>query len=82
VSLPLLRSHVRGAWAEGGAPGETLVNPATEEPLAQAAGAEIDRRAVLDYARTRGGPALRALSFAERGVLLKAMCDAMRGARS
>jgi putative SOS response-associated peptidase YedK len=35
----------------------------------------------LAFARDAGGPALRALSFAERGAILKGMADALQGAR-
>jgi oxepin-CoA hydrolase/3-oxo-5,6-dehydrosuberyl-CoA semialdehyde dehydrogenase len=75
-----LRSYVQGRWVDGSGL-ETLVNPATEEPLARAGSQGIDRAGALDFARTRGGPALRALSFAERGALLKAMCDQVQAHR-
>jgi 3,4-dehydroadipyl-CoA semialdehyde dehydrogenase len=76
-----LRSYVGGRWVEGTGPLDTLVNPATEEPLARAGAGGIDRKAALDFARTKGGPALRALTFAERGALLKAVCDALTAHR-
>ena len=38
--------------------------------------------AVLDHARTVGGPALRALTFAERGALLRAATDALQAHRN
>jgi 3,4-dehydroadipyl-CoA semialdehyde dehydrogenase len=75
-----LRSYVQGRWVEGQGL-ETLVNPATEEPLAEAGSDGIDRAAALDFARRRGGPALRAMTFAERGALLKGMCDAIQAHR-
>ena len=37
--------------------------------------------AALEHARSKGGPALRALSFAERGALLKAMSDVIHAHR-
>jgi 3,4-dehydroadipyl-CoA semialdehyde dehydrogenase len=77
VSQRTLPSYTGGAWVEGAGDLQTLVNPATEEPLAQVAAGGIDRRAALEFARTRGGPALRALTFGERGALLKAMSDAL-----
>ena len=76
-----LRSFVSGAWTEGTGTLQTLVNPATEEPLARAGTGGIDMAAALDYARSKGGPALRALSFAERGALLKAMSDTIQAHR-
>jgi oxepin-CoA hydrolase/3-oxo-5,6-dehydrosuberyl-CoA semialdehyde dehydrogenase len=76
-----LRSYVAGAWAEGKGTLQTLVNPATEEPLARAGTGGIDMAAALAHARTKGGPALRALSFAERGALLKGMSDVIQAHR-
>jgi 3,4-dehydroadipyl-CoA semialdehyde dehydrogenase len=78
----VLPSFVCGGWFEGTGDLETLVNPATEEPLARAGAAGIDRRAALEHARSRGGPALRALTFAERGAILKAVCDALTAHRN
>jgi oxepin-CoA hydrolase/3-oxo-5,6-dehydrosuberyl-CoA semialdehyde dehydrogenase len=76
-----LRSYVSGQWVEGKGDLQTLVNPATEEPLAKAGTGGIDMAAALDFARTKGGPALRALTFAERGALLKAMSDVIQAHR-
>jgi len=76
-----LRSYVSGRWIEGGGNAQTLVNPATEEPLACAASDGVDLAAALEHARRVGGPALRALSFAERGALLKGMAQALQANR-
>jgi len=77
----VLRSYVGGAWVVGQGELETLVNPATEEPLAQAGSGGIDRSAALEFARAKGGAALRALTFAERGALLKGVCDQIQAHR-
>jgi oxepin-CoA hydrolase/3-oxo-5,6-dehydrosuberyl-CoA semialdehyde dehydrogenase len=76
-----LRSYVGGRWVEGTGTPQTLVNPATEEPLARASSDGVDLAAALDHARRQGGPALRALSFAERGALLKRMAETLQKAR-
>ncbi|MGC2520664.1 MAG: 3,4-dehydroadipyl-CoA semialdehyde dehydrogenase [Burkholderiales bacterium] len=76
-----LSSYLGGRWIEGTGTPQVLVNPATEEPLARASSEGIDLAAALDYARRVGGPALRALSFAERGALLKGMAQAMQAHR-
>ena len=76
-----LRSYVGGHWVEGSGTPQVLQNPATEEPLAKVSSEGIDLATALDHARTRGGPALRALSFAERGALLKAMAQAIQAHR-
>ena len=76
-----LESYLAGRWVKGAGPGQTLLNPATEEPLAAASSEGIDLAAALDHARNVGGPALRALSFAERGAVLQGMADALQEAR-
>jgi len=76
-----LRSYVGGRWVEGDGSVHQIVNPATEAGLAEVASGGIDRAAALQYARRRGGPALRALSFAARGALLQAIADAIAGVR-
>lgn len=76
-----LRSYVGGRWVAGSGAPRQLLNPATEEPIACASSEGIDLGAALDHGRRTGGPALRALSFAERGALLKAIADAMQAER-
>lgn len=79
--MRVMSSFVYGRWLQGSGTGQSLVNPATEVPLAAASSEGIDLAAALDYARDTGGPALRALSFAERGALLQGMADALQDAR-
>jgi len=76
-----LESHLAGRWQRGAGPGEGLVNPCTEEPLGSAASQGLDLAGALAFARQRGGPALRALSFAERGELLRALSRAIHARR-
>jgi oxepin-CoA hydrolase/3-oxo-5,6-dehydrosuberyl-CoA semialdehyde dehydrogenase len=77
-----LTSYVGGQWMQGqGGGGATLVNPATEEPLARASSQGVDFGAAVAYARDRGGPALRAMTFARRGELLRAMSKAIHSKR-
>jgi oxepin-CoA hydrolase/3-oxo-5,6-dehydrosuberyl-CoA semialdehyde dehydrogenase len=77
-----LKSYVGGRWTLGTGPAETLRNPATEEALASVAAEGIDRAAAVAFARARGGPALRAMTFAQRGAILKAMADVLSGHRN
>ncbi|HET7785756.1 MAG TPA: 3,4-dehydroadipyl-CoA semialdehyde dehydrogenase [Myxococcales bacterium] len=79
--MKTLRSYVQGRWAEGKEPFATLVNPATEEPLARTSTAGIDFGAALQSGRAEGGPALRELTFAQRAELLKAWSKALYAAR-
>ncbi|HEY4595230.1 MAG TPA: 3,4-dehydroadipyl-CoA semialdehyde dehydrogenase [Thermoanaerobaculia bacterium] len=79
--MKTLRSYIRGDWHEAKTGLAPLVNPSTEETIAQAGSAGIDFAAVLDYAREKGGPALRAMTFAQRGALLKEMSKVLRDHR-
>ena len=68
-----LKSYLCGSWHVGTGTGTTLYNPSTEEPVAVSNTKGLDMKSALEFAREHGGPALRALSFAERGSLLKEM---------
>jgi 3,4-dehydroadipyl-CoA semialdehyde dehydrogenase len=75
------RSSGGGAGAGGGADPAILVNPATEESLAEAPDGPLDFGAAVVWARERGGPALRALTFRQRGDLLRALSRALHARR-
>jgi oxepin-CoA hydrolase/3-oxo-5,6-dehydrosuberyl-CoA semialdehyde dehydrogenase len=79
--MKTLRSYLCGRWIEGKGAPQTLFNPATEAPLAQVSSDGLDLAAALAYSRDHGGPALRALSFAERGALLRDMAKAIQAHR-
>src|SRR5260370_13541865 len=79
--MQTLRSHVGGSWIEPVGKATTLVNPATEEPLAEVATGAVDWARAVAWSRTIGGQALRALTFAERGQLLKALSKLVHGHR-
>ena len=79
--MKTLRSYLSDRWIEGSGAPQILVNPATEEPLAQVSSEGVDLAAALEHARRKGGPALRALSFAERGAVLKDMAKAIQAHR-
>jgi 3,4-dehydroadipyl-CoA semialdehyde dehydrogenase len=79
--MQVLESYIAGRWVKGSGAAQTLFNPATEAALASASTEGVDLAAALDHARGSGGPALRALNFAERGALLQGMADALQDAR-
>jgi oxepin-CoA hydrolase/3-oxo-5,6-dehydrosuberyl-CoA semialdehyde dehydrogenase len=68
-----LQSYVCGAWQSGQDNGVALRDATTGEVIGQASSAGVDFAGVLRHAREVGGPALRALTFHERGSLLKAL---------
>ena len=57
-----LKSYVGGGWHEGEGKTATLLNPATEEPLAETGTFGVGFSAAVHYARETGGPALRAMT--------------------
>lgn len=79
--METLKSYVGGAWVAGTGKKSTLVNPTTEAPLAEASTEGLDLGGAVAYARAEGGPALRALSFAQRGELLRAVSRAIHANR-
>lgn len=79
--METLESYVSGQWVAGKGKAQTLVNPATEEPLAQTSTEGIDLGKAVAFARETGGAALRAMTFAQRGELLRAFSKAIHGAR-
>lgn len=75
--METLTSYISGAWTAGTGRMSTLVDPTTEEPLAQTSTEGLDLGKAIAFARSQGGPALRALTFAQRGELLRAMSRAI-----
>jgi phenylacetic acid degradation protein PaaN len=75
-----IESYLNGAWRSADAPKTPLVNPATEEVLAEVAPARGLDDAVR-HAREVGGPALRAMTFRQRGALLQAIAKLLHGHR-
>ena len=72
-----LKSFISGRWHEGSGETVTLLNPATEEPLAETSTEGIDFEAVLAHARSVGGPALRSMTFAERAEKLQGLYEVL-----
>ena len=68
-----LQSYAQGAWIEGGGSPVTLRHAVTGEPVAAASSEGLDFKAMLEYGRRMGGPALRRMTFHERARMLKAL---------
>jgi oxepin-CoA hydrolase/3-oxo-5,6-dehydrosuberyl-CoA semialdehyde dehydrogenase len=73
-----LGNYVTGQWITGDGEGQALYNAVTGEPLASASTEGLDFAAILDYARKTGNPALRKMTFHERGNMLKALALHLR----
>lgn len=76
-----LESFVEGKWRSGNSEGSPLFDPTTGEEIARIDANGIDFEAAFNYARKTGSPALKALSFAERGALLRAIADVLTANR-
>src|SRR5450432_3620479 len=68
-----LGNFVTGRWIEGEGELQILADAVTGIPLYQAGTGGIDFQQMLQYARTLGNPALRKMSFHERGRMLKTL---------
>src|SRR5688572_26594394 len=79
--MQTLESFVAGRWQAGSGPATAIENPTNEERIAETSSAGIDFGAVLAHAHEVGGPALRALSFGQRGELLMALSKALHERR-
>ena len=79
--MQLLASYLSGSWSQGSGATATLVNPATEAPLAEVHTGGHDLARAFQHARTVGGAELAKLTFAQRGDLLGALAKAVHGAR-
>ena len=73
----LLESYVCGRWRRGSGEGRALLDASTGETVALIDAGGIDHAAALAYARERGGPALRAMTFHQRALMLKALGQAL-----
>ncbi|MBX3175026.1 MAG: phenylacetic acid degradation bifunctional protein PaaZ [Gemmatimonadaceae bacterium] len=68
-----LKNYALGQWVEGTGKTTTLYHAVTGEPVAEASSGGLDFKAMTEYARTVGGPKLRAMTFHERAAMLKAV---------
>lgn len=68
-----LKNYIQGNWVEGTGKGAPLYNAVTGELVAEATSQGLDFKAMLEYARTVGGPKLRKMTFHERARMLKAL---------
>ncbi len=68
-----LHNYALGQWVAGAGKGKNLYDAVTGDIVATASAEGLDFAAMTNYARTVGGPALRKLTFQERGRMLKAL---------
>jgi oxepin-CoA hydrolase/3-oxo-5,6-dehydrosuberyl-CoA semialdehyde dehydrogenase len=68
-----LGNLVQDRWVEGDGEGKMLTSAVNGEPVAAISSKGLDFAAMLQHAKQVGGPALRKLTFHERGDMLKAL---------
>ncbi|TDO29174.1 phenylacetic acid degradation bifunctional protein PaaZ [Sediminibacterium goheungense] len=73
-----LENYILGKWITGDGDGQPLFNAVTGEQIATASTKGIDFKALLEYARTKGNPALRKMTFHERGLMLRSLALHLR----
>jgi 3,4-dehydroadipyl-CoA semialdehyde dehydrogenase len=79
--METLRNFTLGAWSEGRSNQAVLLNPANESAIAQTSSEGVDFARTHTYARERGGTALRAMTFRQRGEILRAMSKSIHTRR-
>ena len=70
-------NYALGDWTPGAGGFTTLYNAVTGEPVGEASSQGLDFKAMAEYARRVGGPALRRLTFHQRARMLKALATAL-----
>lgn len=75
----LLESYAAGRWFTSTAEGDPLLDASTGEEVARISSSGLDLGAMVHHARTVGGPAIRALTFHERALLLKELATHLTG---
>ncbi|MEM8988121.1 MAG: phenylacetic acid degradation bifunctional protein PaaZ [Pseudomonadota bacterium] len=72
-----MKNYAAGAWAEGRDGLVAIPSAVTGETVAETSSNGLDFKAMADYARTVGGPALRKLTFHERAYIVKDLATAI-----
>ena len=75
---PKLGNYITGRWITGDGEGQPLYNAYNGETLTHASTKGLDFGAILDYGRQTGNPALRRMTFPERGRMLRALALYLR----
>ncbi|MEK0429544.1 MAG: hypothetical protein RL001_2071 [Pseudomonadota bacterium] len=75
---PFLNNYLSGAWQAPSSPAHTLADPVTGETLATTGGAAAGLPEAFAYARSEGGRALQAMSYAQRAAMLSEALKVMQ----
>jgi oxepin-CoA hydrolase/3-oxo-5,6-dehydrosuberyl-CoA semialdehyde dehydrogenase len=73
-----LENYILGKWIQADGDGQQLYNAVTGETIAIATSNGLDFKAILEFGRNTGSPALRKMTFRERGLMLRALALHLR----
>ena len=73
MTVQNVQSFCCGQWIDPGSSARPIADAATGEIFVRAGGGAISPADLLDYAKSRGGPALRAMTFHDRARMVKAL---------
>ena len=73
-----LENYVTGRWIAGDGEGQQLFNAVDGSVIGSTSTKGLDFASILDYGRKTGNPALRKLTFQERGLMLRALALHLR----
>jgi 3,4-dehydroadipyl-CoA semialdehyde dehydrogenase len=76
-----LKSYLSAKWRGGSGKKAPLVNPSNEEPVAETSTEGLELAEAVDFSRRVGGPALRSMTFGQRGEVLRKLAKAIGDAR-
>ncbi|TAD86355.1 MAG: phenylacetic acid degradation bifunctional protein PaaZ [Bacteroidetes bacterium] len=71
--MKTLEHFIENQWVSADGEGQLLFHAVSGQPIAAATSAGLCFQSVLDYARQVGNPALRKMTFHQRGLMLKAL---------
>ena len=73
MGLQNVQSYACGAWVDPGRGAREIKHAVTGRVMARAGNDDLDFAGMIEFARSRGGLALRALTFHDRARMLKAL---------
>ncbi len=73
----MLKNYAMGQWVEGTGRKADLFDAVTGEKIGESSSDGLDFKAMMHYARSVGGPKMRALTFHQRAAMLKAIAKVL-----
>jgi oxepin-CoA hydrolase / 3-oxo-5,6-dehydrosuberyl-CoA semialdehyde dehydrogenase len=77
MTIITVQNFAEGRWITGEGELTAVQSAVTGTDIARLGSSGLNFAAMLDYARTKGGPALRAMTFHERANILKSLAQAI-----